>query len=693
MSLILPTTQNIPQNIPVAKVSSDGQVDNETALAIVLADGKAAQAYMGEKAWQLRWREIDNLYQSPRPISQWEGTMTQEANVQSFAVARYTNSIVPNVMNGIFYQDPFFIIQPTPSTDAEVARQKTIIFSAYFRDMDFENACEDVWFSTVLFGTGIAKWSDCTETRTKTTYKRKTPKAKAPGKFGGTITTKESQQYEATDEDYEYWHPEFFHVPNEELDVDPSLEVCDIRKAKFVCHNKYMTGYDLIAMAMEHEGEEGWTIPSVSTIRSWFDIPIEQPLSPTQTSNNMSNSPVVEHARQQDFNVPGSDPLMNVLKVAEHYTNKRKTVVVQDKLVICNQKNRYSKIPYYSSHWWKIPRSFWSLGIGNLIGQDQRVTQGVRNAALNLLSMAVNPPLLRKAGDNQPGQNLRLRRGAIFTVNGEGPLKDNFAVMEMPKVPPETWMMLANSDNEMTQTSGADSQLVQGTMAGSGKSSMGRTAGGAMQLAAASASRLQGPVTRFCNNLLKPWIYQMDELINEEMSEQQAEDILGEEIGRDYVQSTKFDYEKYLNAKHKFNVLAAQHLKAKQAMAQILPLMMQVFENPQLIQQITETGWTIDMLELVRMFFEISEFTNVYNVIRRQSAEEKQHQQMMQQTPEIGKAKTKIAVDNNKAQNQSDLQAEQADQKSAQIIERHILENAIQPFAETGAVGGNFETE
>ena len=188
-------------------------------------------------------------------------------------------------------------------------------------------------------------------TRTKTTYKRKTPKPKAPGKFGGAVSTKESREYEATDEDYEYWHPEFFHVPNEELSVDPSLETNDIRKAKFVAHNKFMTGYDPIAMAKEHEGEEGWTIPSESTIRSWFDIPIEQPMSPT-TDIQQHERPVPSWSTpaSQDFNVPGGDPLMNVLKVVEHSTSKRKTLVVQDKLVICNQKNRYGKIPFYSSH-------------------------------------------------------------------------------------------------------------------------------------------------------------------------------------------------------------------------------------------------------------------------------------------------------------------------------------------------------
>src|ERR1039458_8364380 len=88
MAFIEDQSQGLPAQIPVRKVKSDGSCDNETALAIVLGDMRADETFLASKMWALRWREIDALYQSPRPISMWEGSNTQEANVQSFLVAK-----------------------------------------------------------------------------------------------------------------------------------------------------------------------------------------------------------------------------------------------------------------------------------------------------------------------------------------------------------------------------------------------------------------------------------------------------------------------------------------------------------------------------------------------------------------------------------------------------------------------------
>ena len=155
MAFVDDQTTALPTPVPVKKVKSDGSCDNATALAIVLADMRADEDFITNKMWALRWREIDALYQSPRPISMWEGSNTQEANVQSFLVAKHTNSIVPAVMNGIFFQEPFFLLKSTPGIKQEIVRQKTTLFSALFREMEFEEACWDGWFYTVLFGTAV----------------------------------------------------------------------------------------------------------------------------------------------------------------------------------------------------------------------------------------------------------------------------------------------------------------------------------------------------------------------------------------------------------------------------------------------------------------------------------------------------------------------------------------------------------
>lgn len=672
--------------IPARNVASDGTCDNDTALAIYLADTRTDEAYVSEKMWALRWREIDALYQSPRPISMWEGTTTSEANVQSFLVAKHTNSIVPAVMNGIFFQEPFFLLKSTPGMTEEIIRQKTTLFSVLFREMDFENACWDGWFYTVLFGTAIYKWGTKVYPKLRPVYSRRAKKKTITGKFvSEQVDTDESRMIDVDDREGDFWTPYLEHIPNEELLVDCTLTKPDIRKAKHVIHTRYMTGYQLIEMCKEHEGEEGWDVPTEQTIRDWFNPPVEAPAAPEAPLSNMGAGVILVHAREEQV-TPHGDPLEQVLKVSEHTSKKRVILVVQDKYVIRNGRNPWGKINYLSSHWWRIPRSFWSLGIGHLAGQEQRVDQGTRNAALNLLSMAVNPPMLRLQNLNQPGQNIRLRRGAIITVEGDD-IRKGFGVMEMPKIPSELWPVLQNANQSAEEATGADQRLSQGNTGGAG-TSMGRTASGAIQLASAQSNRLQGPISRFVKTVLEPFIYIIDELVNEEMPEKQIIEVLGDEMGETY--SKAFDIQKYLNGRTKFEILAAQHIASKKGMAQMLPLLSQIFENQQLLKQLNDTGWTIDVLELVSMFMEISEWSNRKDLIRRMTDQEKQHMMQMQQLAPMAKVKGQMAVNQQKGQIQKSNTIEKNNARAMDIVLRRGLEAAMEPEVLTGEAGGKY---
>jgi hypothetical protein len=704
MAKIIDQAPNAPAQVSVEKVASDGSCSNETALAIVLKDIRNDEDYVAQKMWSLRWREIDALYQSPRPISTWEGTNTTEANVQSFLVAKHTNSIVPAVMNGIFFQSPFFLLKTTAGTTEEVIRQKTTIFSAMFREMEFEEACWDGWFYTVLFGTAIYKWGTKVYQKEHPQYRRRGDTAKVP--IGGwlgfdqNIETVDYSEIGVKDNVQDYWCPYLEHIPNEEVLVDCTLTKPDIRKARHVSHILYMTGYELIELCKEHQienakgevtgMEEGWFMPTEAEIRSWFEEPKEPVEAPSAPLANMGSGAILTHAREEQV-VQKGDPLENVLRVIEHTTSKRITMVVQDKMVVRNSKNQWGRINYLSSHWWKIPRSFWSMGIGHLAGQEQRVDQGTRNAALNLLSMAVNPPMLRASTQNQPGQNIRLRRGAVITVEGDD-VRKGFGIMEMPKIPAELWPVLQNANQSAEEATGADQRLSQGNTGGAG-TSMGRTASGAIQLASAQSNRLQGPISRFVKTVLEPYIYLLDELINEEMPEKQMKEILGDEMGADYKKT--WDLAKYLNGRTKFEILAAQHIAAKKGMAQFLPLLSQIFENQQLLGQLNKTGWTIDAVELVSMFMEVSEWSNRNDLIRKMTPQEIQFQMGMAQVEKGQAAKVhgQMAIDKNRGQIQSDINSEANDARATQIVLRRAMESALQPEMLTGEAGGLFANE
>jgi hypothetical protein len=297
--------------------------------------------------------------------------------------------------------------------------------------------------------------------------------------------------------------------------------------------------------------------------------------------------------------------------------------------------------------------------------------------------------MLRLSTDNQPGQNIRLRRGAIITVQGDD-IRKGFGVMEMPRIPSELWPVLQNANQSAEEATGADQRLSQGNTGGAG-TSMGRTAQGAIQLASAQSNRLQGPISRFVKTMMEPYIYILDELINEEMPEKQIINILGDELGEEYVKT--FDMEKYVDGRCKFEILATQHMAAKKGMAQTLPLLSQIFENQQLLRQLNQTGWTVDALELVAMFMEISEWTNRKDLIRRMTPQEVKFMQQMSAQAAQQKVAGQMAVNQQKGAITSDINSEKNDARAMDISLRRALESSITPELLTGQPGGQFGNE
>lgn len=642
------------------------EFSDEDMKKLISQDEKRADTFLAQKMWPLRWREIDILYQSPRPISAWEGTTVAEANVTNFTVAKHVNSIVPQVMSGLFYDDPPFVLRPRPGTDQNVVRAKTAVFSTHLDQMKFEEQVEDGWFYTALFGTAIYKWGYLSSTKTEPRYVRKDMPIKVSAPLGDiSVPTEESDEFEVQDVEKKISRPHLEMLPLDHVRVDPSLEFPDIRRAKWVEHVMYLVLTDFQNLRDNY----GWNIPADPELKSWWETPKEKTALPGSLETSMSGQGVVAHAQPRYLDAT-ADPYQQPLKVVERWDVDKVGALVQDKQVIRNERNPFGKIPFYSQHWWRIPKSFYSLGIGNLVGQDQRVQQGLRNAALNILGLAVQPNYLRSRGANVPTQQIRQRRGGIIDVDGD--VEKAFRILEIPKVPPEVWTALQNSEMESESASGADQRLVQGNTGGAG-TSMGRTAGGAATLATASANKLQGPVTRFVDNVFEPWIYQMDELDRERLPMSVLRQILGEELGKDF----KVDEADYLNAKIEYEVLAGTRLAAKKGMAQALPLISQIFENPQILQQLQQRGWTVDVRELLDMFMEISEWRNTRNLIRPLSAEEKQYQAQQQQQALQSKIAPGVALDNNKAQNKQNLSIQTADQKAEFKVMELGLEHAI----------------
>lgn len=678
MSMIEPEG-NPGRDLTAQDYKANGELKSLDAdLALVCGSATRAEAFISNKQWNLMWRDSDLLYQSPRPMSVYENTYILEPNVQRFTVAKVVNAIVPQLYKGLFYQDPPMVMRPRPGTKQAVVDARTALFSYLLDQCQFKTETKWGLEQMAHLGTSIFKWGIKYE-------KIQTKKRIATSsKIGDQVVpTDDPPNIEVTERTVP--RPFFEHRPVYNVLVDPQTSVGDIQAANFAIDVKHMNYYDIqtIAEAVkelpnDHPEKSAWKIPG--DYMSWWLPPTEANSTPILGSDQASHvTSVVHHA--EDANVKVSpDLLLKKLEVFEYWDKRRKILVVDRKKVIYTGKNPFNKIPFLSANWWNRPKAFYGMGLGLIVGQNQRVDQGTINAILKILSFGINPIYLRKRDANAPTQMIRTGLGKVLTVDTE--VDKAYKLLETPKVPSEVWSALSESEKATESTSGADQMLVQGSTAGP-RSSMGRTAGGAATMANASATRLDGPLDNFIEQVFKPFLYILDDLVFSYLSDAEIMTILGEELGKDFT----LDLQDYHDAKMEYEVLAGASLAAKRTMAQSLTLITQIFENPTIQQNLAEiNGEFIDFKPILKMWMESSEWKNVQDIIKPLTPEMKQRmEQKSQAAQQNSKMNQQVQLNQQKFQQKQQLE----DQSNDNRIKRDIVREAFRNDSMSEAVQGS----
>ena len=188
----------------------------------------------------------------------------------------------------------------------------------------------------------------------------------------------------------------------------------------------------------------------------------------------------------------------------------------------------------------------------------------------------------------------------------------------------------------------------------------------------ASTTRLQSPVERVIDGVFLPFLNFVYRMVKERMPMREVRDVLAERAD-DLVP----DFQDFMDSTIKFDTLAGTRLAAKNKMAQALPFLLEVFGNQALVQQLSQTGWKVNAMELVNMVLEMSEWKNKRDLVVPMTDEEKQ--MMQQQSDSAQQAQSKSALLNQKQQ--GDLQLE--DKKIAGRIATQTIKQTHQAAVES----------
>jgi hypothetical protein len=133
----------------------------------------------------------------------------------------------------------------------------------------------------------------------------------------------------------------------------------------------------------------------------------------------------------------------------------------------------------------------------------------------------------------------------------------------------------------------------------------------------------------------------------------------------------------------KFETLAGTKLAARNRMAQALPFLLEVFGNQALIQQLSQVGYKVNVMELVKMVLDMSEWKNRADLVVPMTPQEMQN--MMQQNPGAIKAQADAAALNQKHQNDMELEdkkiAGRIATKSVDTTHKTLVESPLERAA------------
>jgi hypothetical protein len=671
-------------------------------LALVVQSAAMAKAFIANKQWTLLWRDADLLYQSPRPMSVYENTYILEPNVQRFTVAKVCNAVVPQLYKGLFYDDPPMLLRPRPGTSQKVIDAKTAMFSFAMDQCQFKTQTKWGLEQMAHLGTSIFKWGY--DWKDIVTYKRKATTLQIPhgddATVGATTVLPTDAPPDITQDTKTIPLPFFEWRPLDKVLVDPQLSVSDIRKAAWVVDVRYMDWYQLndlrkaidqaIADGEEGEAIQGWELPSIEEMNAiWANPPKAQTLETEQATYIEG---IVHHAERNNIKA-SPDPHRVKLEVLEYWDNGRKIMVLNQEKVIFRGGNEFREIPFLSANWWNRPRAFYGMGLGLIVGQNQRVDQGTINAILKILSYGVNPIYLRNRDDNAPTQTIRTGLGKIMSVTD---VEKSYKLLETPKMPADIWAALKESEQATESSSGADQMLVQGSSAGP-RSSMGRTAGGANILAGASATRLDGPLDNFIEQVFKPFLGIIDKIVFNVMSDAAIYHILGKEQGSDFL--SEFNLQDYHNAQIEYEVLAGSSLAAKRTMAQSMVMLTQILDNPQIQQSLADINEEyIDFKPIINMWLEASEWKNKNDIIKPMTAAMKQKRDANSKAAQMQmQIQAKQQGDQQKFAQKQQLEDQASDNRIKRDITREAakasgLSEAVEGEPSTGGLQGQLPT-
>jgi hypothetical protein len=664
-TLVMPTNRMpIGNDIQLPIRSSDieitegneapAQFNDDAAATLVWQNYQTAKNYVENSAWLLEWQHTDILYQSPTLDLYTRNEGGRPARISRFIVAKNTNTMARSVKRALFAQQLPFFLRPKGKATQKMTDAWTAILGALLKRMNFKYHVGLLIDCQTLQGTGIGKMGWDERTIIKKRRKRKGSPVNVDLPVGGTkeVATAESDQFDVIEEEVTESWPFFEYRRLGTTLFDPKCSTPNRPdlSGTYSIDVDYVTFTDLQEM---RKLDCYKNIPSDEVLKEFF---LTQPVSDARPGSQIEDDfsaqgSAVTHAEGRNKQTD-ENPLEKPLLLLEQWDDRTVMALLEydgRKLIIRNEEHNLGRDPHVTGNWWSQDNCLYGIGIGRLNGGDQRVHQGVLNERLKMIAYPMNAPIVVARGENAPTQNVINRLATFWPVDlppGVNDVQRAVAFLPMPNVPTDAWKMLDYSMQSAEDVSGANSTMMQGNLGGPG-SSAARTATGASRIAGQADANISDPVDNIAEGVIVPVIEFLIEMVKERMPLSEIRDILSEADAK--IILTAVQEEQFLNAEFQIDVLAGQRLQAKSGIQQLIPIFLQMLQQPQLLEYLHQRGETVDFAVMIDLMMQVAELQGQEDIIRPLTQQETASIQAL--NPNAQRGQTAIQVEQLRGQN------------------------------------------
>jgi hypothetical protein len=611
-----------------AEVGKDGATettfDDDAAATLVWENYQAWVGWLDENAWLAEWQLIDYLKQSPNFDRNWRASSGGgTARISRFNVAKNSNTMATQIKRGVFADQTPFLLEPRgPLADDDDQQMYidaiTEIFSTLSERADLEYNMGLLIDCQVLQGTGIGDMGYEEKECVYTTRKRKKQPETIQLPVGPPkiVNTWASDEFESVPQKVTETWPYFEYRKLGTTLYDPGWRTPN--RPELSSSGKIDIDYPNLQDLQQLRNMDCYKdIPSDKDLKQFFfENPLGDAPPASTTSESMnSNSAVVFHA-QGEHEQTNVDPTLRPLMRLKYST---KDTIIE---VLCYQgrKKTIRNGPHelkdfalgVTANWWNIDNSGYGMGIGRLNAGDQRMDQGVLNEVLKMIGYWTNAPLMYDSSSgNEPTQNVVMGLGNLWGVNVPGgDVRKAFAYVPKPEIPPEAWKIYTLGKEGGEDLVGANATTMQGNT-GPGSTAL-KTATGVNRLGNKADDNVATPIAHI-EGVLVRWYRFLWWIVQTKMPIAEIRRILSKKYADTII--NKIDPERLVNAEFNIKILAGQKLAAKASIQQLIPFMLQLLQQPQLMEFMHQKGKTINFAAIERIFMRVSELQGAEDII------------------------------------------------------------------------------